>query len=103
MAEHKGLLYKNAMNTDVPNTPDVAVRTDMIHFENDSFMVTLEWPQFSGETYSVVTIPEAMHTSFTANTSVQLVMLYNTQYEVNVTATLCGQRNAIKAMIHYGE
>ena len=76
----------------------------MIHFENDDFTVILEWPHFSGETYSVVTIPEAVHTSFTTNTSVQLVMLYNIQYNVNVTATLCGYRNTTNStMIHYGE
>ena len=50
----------------------------MIHFGSDNFIVTLEWSQFSGETYSVATVPEAVYTSFTGNTSVQFVMLYNT-------------------------
>ena len=77
----------------------------MIHFGNDAFTVTLEWPQFSGETYSVVTIPgpEAVHKSFTTNTSIQLVMLYNTQYNVSVTATLCGYKNATNfTEVYYG-
>ena len=75
----------------------------MIHFGKDNFTVTLEWPQFSGETYSVVTIPEAEHKSFNTNTSVQLVMFYNIQYNVNVTATFCGHRNATNfTKVYYG-
>ena len=78
----------------------------MIHFRNNNFTVTLEWPQFSGETYTVVTDPEAVHIRFTRSNMVQLVMLYNTKYDVNVTAvtlTACGHRNATNfTMIHYG-
>jgi hypothetical protein len=66
----------------------------MTYFGADNFTVTLEWSQFSGETYSVATVPESEHISFTMSTSVQLVLLYNTQYNVTVTATLCGHRNA---------
>ena len=91
------------VNIDFPNTPEVIIKTDMIHFGNDNFTVTLEWSQFSGETYSVATVPEAVHTSFIGSTSVQLVMLYNTQYNVNVTATLCGHRNSTGNLtIYYG-
>ena len=75
----------------------------MIHFGNYNFSITLEWPQFSGETYRVFTIPEPEHTATITNTSVQLVMLYNTQYNVNVTATLCGHRNTTNfTMIYHG-
>ena len=82
------------MNADVAHPPDVTVKTDTIQFGNDNFLVTLEWPQFSGETYTVATTPEAVHTMFTTNTmaSVHLVMLYDTQYSVNVTATLWTQK-----------
>ena len=66
----------------------------MIHFENNNFTVILEWSQFIGETYSVAVVPEPVHTNFTTSSSVQFVMLYNIQYSVNVTATLCGHRNA---------
>ena len=59
----------------------------MTYFGNDSFTVIQEWQQFSCETYSVATVPEAVRTSFNMSTSVQLVMLYNIQY-VSVTATL---------------
>ena len=72
----------------------------MIHFGNDNFTVTLEWRQFGGETYSVATIPDAEHIGFTTNSRAQLVMLYNTQYKVNVTAMPCGHRNFA---LYYGE
>jgi hypothetical protein len=78
------------------------VRPDTTHFGNDNFTVTLEWSQFSSETYSVATVPESEHVSFTMITSVQLVLLYNTQYNVTVTATLCGHRNPTNLVIYYG-
>ena len=75
----------------------------MIRFGNDTFTVTLEWSQFRGETYSAVTVPEAVHMMVTGNGSAQLVMLYNTEYNVTVTTNLCGHRNASSfTTIHYG-
>ena len=90
------------VNTDFPNAPGVIIRPDMIYFGNDSFTVILEWPKFSCETYSVATVPEAVYTSFNMSTSVQLLMLYNIQYNVSVTATLCGQRSTANLIIYYG-
>ena len=79
----------------------IAIRSNQTHFENGNFTVTLEWPQFSGETYSVAAVPEAVHMMVTGNA--QLVMLYNTEYNVTVTATLCGHRSASNfTTIHYG-
>ena len=66
----------------------------MTHLGTDNFTVTLQWSQFSGEAYTVATVPEPVHMSFIVSTSVQLMMLYNTQYNVTVTATLCGDSNA---------
>ena len=67
----------------------------MVIFGNNNVTVTLEWSQFSGETYIVATIPEAAASvSFTGSTSVQLVLLYNTEYNVTITAILCGDGNA---------
>ena len=56
------------VNTDFPNTPGVVIRPDINYFGNDYFTLTLEWPQFSGETYSVATVPEAIYTRFTTST-----------------------------------
>ena len=68
----------------------------------DNFTVTLEWSQFSGETYTVATVPQPICMSFIMGTSVQVVMLYNTEYNVTVTATLCGDSNATTISYYYG-
>jgi hypothetical protein len=74
----------------------------MVSFGNDNFTVTLEWYQFSGESYNVTTVPEPVSTSFTGSTGVQLVMLYDTPYNVTITATLCGNRNTTNfTTLHY--
>ena len=73
----------------------------MTHLGMDDFTVTLEWSQFSGETYTVTAIPEAEYLSFIVSTTVQLVMLYNTQYNMMVAAILCGHRNATSNLMFY--
>jgi hypothetical protein len=74
----------------------------MTHFGADNFTVAVEWFQFSGETYSVTTVPQPVSTSFTGNTGVQLVMLYDTPYNVTITTMLCGNRNATNfTTLHY--
>ena len=85
---------------DIPNPPCITRRTD---FDNDTFTVILDWYQFSGETYNVITVPQPIRMSFITSTSVWLVLLYNTEYNVTVTATLCGHRNASNfTTIYYG-
>ena len=77
----------------------------MTNFGNDNVTVTLELSQHSGETYNVITVPEPIRMNFIASnrSKVQLVLLYNTQYNVTVTATLCGHSNATNfTTIHYG-
>ena len=84
-------------NTDFPNAPQVISPYNVtIHFQNNNFTVVLEWSQFSGETYTVATVPEPEHMSFITSTSVQLVLLYDTEYNVTITAMLCGNSNATK-------
>ena len=91
------------VNTDTPNAPEITLRPDVAHLGTDNFIVTLEWSQFSGETYTVATVPEPVYISFIMSTSIQLVLHYNTQYNVTVIATLCGHRNATaNLMIYYG-
>jgi uncharacterized protein YeaC (DUF1315 family) len=76
----------------------------MIYFGSDNLTVILEWSQHHDrETYSIAIVPEPLHIGHNTNTSVQLVMLYNTQYNVTVTATLCGHRNATNFTIHYSK
>ena len=96
-------MFTVTVDTDIPIAPEVITNPDMTHFGNNNFTVTLEWPQFSGETYSVDTVPEVVHKSYAGNTNVQLIMLYNTQYNVTVTATLCGYTNFTTLHYYYGK
>jgi hypothetical protein len=95
-------IYFWLIDADAPDAPRAFIRTDMTNFGKDNVTVTLEWSQFSDETYSVASVPEPEHMSFTMSTSAQLVLLYDTEYNVTVTATLCGHRNAANLMIYYG-
>ena len=91
-------------NTDFPNSPEVVLRSDVVYFGSDNFSATLEWSQYNDrETYSFAIIPAPLHTGRNTTTSVQLVLLYNTQYNVTVTANLCGHSNATNFAIHYGK
>ena len=97
------LFFYGSIDADAPNIPEVVLSTNMTKFGNYNVTVTLEWSQFSGETYSVATVPEPVNMSFIMSNSVQLMMLYNTEYNVMVAATLCGHRNATtNLVIYYG-
>ena len=95
------IYFYGSIDADAPSTPEVVLKTNMTNFGNDNVTVTLEWSQFSGETYTVTTIPEPEHLSFIMSTRVQLVLLYNTQYNLIVAATLCGHRTATTNLIIY--
>ena len=62
----------------------------MIHYEADNVLVMLDWTPQEGVSYNVTTIPRAAIV-LTANTSVQLALEYNTQYNVSILATSCEQ------------
>ena len=83
------------------------MKSNGIRFENGTFTVTLEWSQFSGETYTVATVPDPVHKNYTpGSANIQLVIRYNTLYNVTVTAILCGSRswNATNfTTIHHSE
>ena len=72
--------------------------------ETHGVSITLEWTPQVGESYNV-TISPAIDVIFTERASVNLRLLYNTVYNVSVTATsLCGQLiRATFIELHYGE
>ena len=83
----------------------IAIKSNGTRFENGNFTVTLEWSQFSGETYTVTTVPQPVHKIYTPeSTNIQLVMRYNTLYIiVTITATLCGNSATNFTTIHHSE
>ena len=71
----------------------------MIRYEADNVLVMLDWAPEDGVSYSVTTIPPVA-VVFNASTSVQLVLHYNTQYNVSILATLCGQSDTTITVYH---
>jgi hypothetical protein len=88
-----------------PDLPEIEMRV----LENgmESIAALLEWsPERPGNTtvYTVVMVPQPKNIAFIESTTVQLQLSYNTQYNVSITATLCGLSNATTIItLHYGE
>ena len=55
-----------------------------------------------GVTYNVTTEPKTVAKNVTTSNA-QIMVSYNTFYNVSVEATLCGQMNVSSVEIYYGE
>ena len=72
-------------------------------FRADNIMVTVEWTQEEGVTYQIIIIPEIPIT-FTGESSIQLILPYNTNYNLSVEATLpCQHQAHSHVQLFYGE
>ena len=88
-----------------PDLPDVEMK--VLKNGMESVLVLLEWSQLPGNAtvYTVDMIPQPNNVAFIQNTTiVHLQLSYNTWYDVNVTATLCGYRNSTTMVtLYFGE
>ena len=71
----------------------------MIRYEADNILLMLDWTPEEGVSYNIVTIPPVA-VVYNASTSAQLTLHYNTQYNVSILATLCGQSITTIAVDH---
>ena len=72
-------------------------------FGADNVTVTVEWTQEEGAMYRIIIVPQEPMT-FTGDSSIQLTLLYNTNYRVSVEAALPCQHQAHgHIMLFYGE
>ena len=72
------------------------------HYEPDNVTVTVEWTQQMGAMYDVKISP-LVPIIITGNTSRQLMVLYNTEYNLSVVAiTHCGNATDL-ITLNYGE
>ena len=77
------------------------ISTTSEQFGRDAVSVTLQWIPKSLYSYNVIVNPQ-VQLQFNGSTRVQLILSYNTLYNVSVVAThLCGQ-NAVN-MINFVE
>ena len=81
------------------NLPEVVVSE---LFMREHVSVLLEWSGINGVIFDVSVTPHVVE-SFAQSTSFQLTVSYNTQYNVSVMASLCGQNNTTVTELHYGE
>ena len=74
-----------------------------MQYRNDGIIVQLEWIQEDGIMYTVAVMPQAPIV-FNGSASVQILLHYNTLYNVSTTAvdTVCGRNNTNVSELHYG-
>ena len=71
-------------------------------FEADRVRVTLEWTHKNGVSYAIRVDPE-VNVSYSWRKSAQLVLPYNSKYNISVVASLCGNSSAAFIIINYGK
>ena len=83
------------------------IRHRFEEFGTENVTVTLEWLDLDSRivSYDVSIIPPSISMMWlTGNTSVQLLLLYNTPYYLSVNAILCGQTSETAiTRLSYGE
>ena len=73
-------------------------------FENETVIITLEWTVQNGAFHGISVDPQDLVDSvYTGPTTIQLIVSYNTLYNVSAVATLCGQNSSHFLELHYGE
>ena len=82
--------------------PVVEVTLTSVQFENETVVVALEWTVENGAFSSLNIIPQAEAVNF-GPSSGQLMLSYNTSYNISAVASLCGQYSSHSLQIHYCE
>jgi hypothetical protein len=70
--------------------------------EADHVRVALEWTHKNGVSYSISVDPE-VNVGYTRRESAQLVVPYNSEYNISVIASLCGRSRTVFTIINYGK
>ena len=64
--------------------------------------MVIEWTPESMVAYNISTFPKVL-TTFTGEVTVKLIIPYNVQLTVNISATLCGQEITTTETFYHGE
>lgn len=72
------------------------------HLEANNITVNVEWSTEHGVIYILNIEPEVAF-NYTERHSAQLVVPYNTKYNVSVIASLCGYNRTTFSLLNYGE
>ena len=72
-------------------------------YSADNITVTAEWAKLAGVAYNASVSPPVPMT-YNGSTSLQLLLQYNTEYNLSVvTVALCGDNATTVITLHYGE
>ena len=69
-------------------------------FETNSIIVVLKWTTKNGASYSVRVDPE-LGINYTERHSAQLLLSYNTKYNISITASLCGRNSTTFSALYH--
>ena len=72
-------------------------------FENKTVVVVLEWTVENGAFSRLNVVPQAETIQSLGPSSRQLMLSYNTSYNISAVASLCGQYSSHSFQLHYGE
>lgn len=78
------------------------VEVESEQFQGENATVTLKWAQGDNEFYNVDVIPHAPR-QYTENTTIELTLLYNIQYNVSIVAFLCEYNRTDTIEFLYGK
>ena len=72
-------------------------------FGNETVVVVLEWTVENGAFNRLNVVPQAKTVESLGPSSRQLMLSYNTSYNISAVASLCGQYSSHSIELHYGE
>ena len=71
-------------------------------FGADNVTVTVEWTQQEGATYQIIIVPK-IPVTFIGESSIQLILLYNINYNLSVESALPCYQAQSHVLLFYGE
>lgn len=85
-----------------PSGPTIISISEEYRAENITVLV--EWTQEEGVSYNITIIPMPIPTTFTGRTRVQLIVLYNIEYNMSLEAVaVCQSVASSHVRLFYGE
>ena len=103
---HVHCVYTTAIETDLFNVS----LTTTPQFGNSNISTIIEWTPEEGVIYEAVAVPEPAALTFLTGSRIQVILFYNTQYNINITIVtiLCSQNSmrvfeTIAVSLNYGK
>ena len=93
-------LYSNGYTGITAPVPVIEVTLTSVQFENETVVIALEWTVENGAFSSLNVVPQAEAVNL-GPSSRQLMLSYNTSYNISAVASLCRQYSSHSLQLHY--